>query len=105
MNIRSKFQHSNLYTPPPRNCGSLAHFQPINQEETLEILNSMKKTMYDIDPCNIHFLMEIKEVLLSTWTKIINTSLLNGSCLQPWIKAFVRPPIKSSKLDREVKNY
>ena len=29
----------------------------------------MKKTC-DIDPCNIHFLMDFKEVLLSTWTKI-----------------------------------
>ena len=65
----------------------------------------MKKTTCVIDPCNVHFLMEFKENLLSTWTKIINTSLLNGSFLQPWKKAVVRPLIKSSKLDREFKNY
>ena len=63
----------------------------------------MMKTTCDIDPCNIHFLMEFKEVLLSTWTKIINTSLLNGFFLQPWKKAVVRPLIKSSKLGRNQK--
>ena len=75
MKIRSQFQHSNLYTPPSRNCTNLTQFRPISQGETLEILNSIKKRACDIDPCNIHFFMEFKEVLLSTQTKIINTSL------------------------------
>ena len=105
MKIRSQFQHSNLYTPPSGNCANLTQSRPISHEETLEILNSMKKTMCDIDLCNIHFLMEFKEILLSAWTKIIYTSLLNGSFLQPWKKAVVRPGIKSSKSDRELKNY
>ena len=86
MKIRSHFQHSNLYTPLSSNCTTLPHFRPISQVEILEILNSMKKTMCDIDPCNIHFLMEFKYDLLSTWTLIIKTSLLNGSFLQPWKK-------------------
>ena len=64
-----------------------------------------RKTTCDIDPCNINFVMEFKEVLLCTWTNIINTSLLNGSFLQPWKKAVIRPLIKSSKLDREFRNY
>ena len=66
MKIRSHFQHPNPYTPQSRNCATLTHFRPTSQEETLEILNSMKKTMSDMDPCNIHFLIEFKEVLLST---------------------------------------
>ena len=49
--------------------------------------------------------MEFKGVLLSTWTKIIDTSLLNGFFLQPWKKAVFRHLIKSSQLDREFKNY
>ena len=65
----------------------------------------MKKTTCDIDPCKIHFLMEFKEVLLSIWTKIIGTSLLDGSFLQSWKKVVVRPLIKLSKLDMEFKNY
>ena len=59
--IRSQFQHSNLYTPPLWNCANLTQFRPISEEETLEILNSMKKTTCDIDPCNIHFLMDSKK--------------------------------------------
>ena len=95
MKLRSQFQHSILYTPPSRNCATL--------KEIPEILNSIKKTTCDINPCNIHFCMEFKEVLLSTWLKIINTSLLNGSFLQPRKKTVVRPLIKSSKLDRNSK--
>ena len=102
--IRSKFQYSYLYTPPSRNCANLTDFRPISQEETIEILNSMKKTMCDIDPCSIHFFMEFKEVMLTTWTKIINTTLLNASFLQPW-KKLLSDLIKPSKLDREFKNY
>ena len=52
MKIRSQFQHSNLYTPPSRNVATPTHFRPISQEKTLEKLNSMKKTMCDIDHCN-----------------------------------------------------
>ena len=103
MKIRIQFQHSNLYTPPSRNCATLTHFRPIIQEQILEILNSMKKTTCDTDPCNIHFLIEFKEVLLSTWTRVINTSLLYGPFLQPWEEAVVRPLTKSSKLDRGLK--
>ena len=65
----------------------------------------MKKTTCDVDPCNINFLMEFKGILLRTWTKIINKSLLSGSFIQSWKKAIIRPLIKSSKLHREFKNY
>ena len=105
MKVRSQSQQSNLYTLPSSNCATLPHFWPITQKETPEITNTMKKKICDIDPCNIHFLMEFKGVLLSTWSKIINTSLLNGSFLQPWKKPVVRLLIKTSKLDREFKNY
>ena len=44
--IGSQFQHSNLYTPPSQNCAFLTQFRPISKEETLEILNSMKKTCH-----------------------------------------------------------
>ena len=65
----------------------------------------MKKTTCDVDPCNMNFLMEFRDVLLGTWTKIINKSLLSGHYLQSWKKAIIRPLIKSSKLQRELKNY
>ena len=64
----------------------------------------MKKTTFVMKSCNINFLMECKEVLLGTWTKIISTSLLNCSFLQSWKKAVVPPLIKSSKQDKEFKN-
>ena len=102
--IRSQFQQSRLYTPPSQKCKNFTQFRPISDEETLKILNNMKKTTCDVDPCNINFLMEFKGTLLGTWTKIINKSLLNGCFLQSWKKAIIRPLIKSSKLHREFKN-
>ena len=83
----------------------MTHFRPISDEKTLKILNNMKKTTCDVDPCNMNFLMEFKGILLGTWTKIINKSLLSGYFLQSWKKAIIRPLIKSSKLHREFKNY
>ena len=83
----------------------MTHFRPISDEETLKILNNMKKTTCDVDPCNMNFLMEFKGILLGTWTKIINKLLLSGYFLQSWKKAIIRPLIKSSKLHREFKNY
>ena len=56
--IRSQFQQSKLYTPPSQKCKNLTQFRPISDEETLKILNNMKKTTCDVDPCNINFLME-----------------------------------------------
>ena len=50
----------------------MTHFRPISDEETLKILSSMKKTMCDVDPCNMNFLMEFKGILLGTWTRIIS---------------------------------
>ena len=103
--IRSQFQQSKLYTPPSWKCENLTQFRPINDEETMKILNSIKKTICDVDPCNINFLMEFKGILLRTWTKIINKSLLSGSFLHSWKKAIITPLIKSSKFHRELKNY
>ena len=67
--------------------------QPMSEEEILKILNNMKKTTCDVDPCNMNFLMEFRDVLLGTWTKIINKSLLSGHFLQFWKKAIIRPLI------------
>ena len=85
--IRSQFQQSRLYTPPSQKCKNMTQFRPISDEETLKILNNVKKTTCDVDPCNMNFLMEFKRILLGTWTKIINKSLLSGYFLQSWKKS------------------
>ena len=104
--IRSQFQQSNLYTPPSQKCKNLTQFRSISDEETQKILNSMKKkTICDVDPCNINLPMEFKGILLRTWTRIITKSLLNGSFLQSWKKAVSSSLIKSSILHTEFTNY
>ena len=103
--IRSQFQQSRPYTPPSWKCKNMTQFRPMSEEEILKILNNMKKTTCNVDPCNMNFLMEFREVLLGTWAKIINKLLLSGHFLQSWKKAIIRPLTKSSKLHREFKNY
>ena len=103
--IRSQFQQSRPYTPPSQKCKNMTQFRPMNEDEILKILNNMKKTTCDVNPCNKNFLMEFRKVLLGTWTKIINKLLLSGHFLQSWKKAIIRPLIKCSKLHREFKNY
>ena len=79
--IRSEFEQSSLYAPSSHNCGNLTQFRPISDEKILGILNSMKKTTCDVYLCEINFFMAFTGVLLRTWTKIIKTSLFNGSFL------------------------
>ena len=103
--IRSRFQQSNLYTPPSQNCANLTQFRPICDEKTLKILNNMKKTTCDVYLCKINFFMAFPGVLLRTWTKMVKKSPLNGSFLQSWKKAVIRLLMKSCKLYRDLKNY
>ena len=80
--IRSQFEQLSLYTPPSQNCANHTQFRPINDEKTLGILKSMKNTTCVVYLCKINFFTALTGVLLRTWTKIIKTSLFNGSFLQ-----------------------
>ena len=38
----------------------MTQFRPMSEEEILKILNNMKKTTCDVDPCNMNFLYGIQ---------------------------------------------
>ena len=94
--MRSQFQQSNLYTPPSWNCNNLTQFRPIRNEETLKILNSMKKTTCDVDPCHINFLMEFQRNLAKNMhkdnqqitIKWLLSPVLANSCYQTTYQIF-----------------
>ena len=58
-----------------------------------------------IDPCNTRFLIKFKETILDAITTIVNQSLTTGEFLDDWKVGAVRPFIKESNLDTELKNY
>ena len=57
------------------------------------------------DPCNTRFLLRFKETLLDAITMIVNQSLTTGEFLDDWKMAIVRPLIKGTNIDIELKNY
>ena len=65
----------------------------------------MKPTTCIIDPCNTRFLLKFKETILDAITIIVNQSLTTGEFLDDWKMAIVRPLIKGTSLDTELKNY
>ena len=65
----------------------------------------MNPTTCIIDPCNTRFLLKFKETILDAISTIVNQSLTTGEFLDDWMIAIVRPLIKGTNLDTELKNY
>ena len=65
----------------------------------------MNQTTCIIDPCNTRFLLKCKETILDAITIIGNQSLTTGEVLDDWKMAIVRPLIKGTNLDTELKNF
>ena len=65
----------------------------------------MKPTTCIIDPCNTRFLLKFKETILDAITIIVNQSLTTREFLDDWKMAMIRPLIKGTNLDTELKNH
>ena len=80
-------------------------FPASGKKEILNSIKDMKPTTCIIDPCNMRFLLKFKETILDAITIIVNQSLTTGEFLDDWKMAVVRPLIKGTNLDTELKNY
>ena len=63
----------------------------------------MKPTTCITDPCNTRFLLKFKETILDAITIMVNQSLTTGEFLDDWKMAMLRPLIKGTNLDTELK--
>ena len=75
------------------------------KDEILNIIKNMNPTTCISDSCNTRFLLKFKETILDAITTIVNQSLTTGEFLDDWKMAMVRPLIKGTNLDTELKNY
>ena len=103
--IRSEFQHDETYNIPIRNCNTLSNYQTITDEELFEPTKKMNSATCSNDPCNTKFILSFSLILVPTWTKMINKSILEGIVLQNWKKAIILPIQKNHKLGTDLTNY
>ena len=103
--IREQFHSQSTKKSYHRKCSKLTGFLPLEKEEILNIIKDMKPTTCITDPCNTRFLLKFKETIPDAITIIANQSLTTGEFLDDWKIAVVRPLIKGTNLDTELKNY
>ena len=94
-NQKSTFQQEQLCT-----------LEPFTQDEIHSILKKAKPTSCALDPVPTRFLYEHIDILLPTITRLVNTSLSAGVMPANCKKALVKPLLKKTGLDPDVrKNY
>ena len=103
--IREWFHGQSTKKSYHRKCSKFTGFLPLEKEEILNIIKNMNATTCIIDPCNTRFLLKFTETILDAITIIVNQSLTTGESLDDWKMAIVRPLIKGTNLDTELKNY
>ena len=103
--IREQFHGQSTKKSHHRKCSKFTGFLPLEKEEILNIIKNMNPTTCIIDPCNTRFLLKFKETILDAITTIVNQSLTTEEFLDDWKMAIVRPLIKGTNLDSELKNY
>ena len=103
--IREWFHGQSTRKSYHRKCSKFTGFLPLEKEEILNIIKNMNPTTCITDACNTRFLLKFKEPILDAITIIVNQSLTTGEFLDNWKMAMVRPHIKGTNLDSELKNY
>ena len=103
--IRSEFQHDEIYNIPTSNCNTLSYFQAITEEELFNSIKTMNSTTSSNDLCNTKFILNLSQILVPVWTKIINKSIVEGTVLKCWKEAIILPIQKNHKLGTDLTNY
>ena len=104
---------NNCPPPNPTACpdtsfagNPLLTFEPVTDEFVLKIINSAYAKSYELDPIPTTLLYENLDILSSTITNIINTSLTTGIVPCDLKTAVVKPLLKKPSLDKNLlKNY
>ena len=103
--IREQFHGQSTEKSYHRKCSNFTGFLPLEREEILNIIKNTNPTTCITNPCNTRFLLKFKETILDAITIIVNQSLRTGEFLDDWKMAIIRPFIKGTNLETELKNY
>ena len=81
-------------------------FMPVTEDEVYKCISESPTKSCSLDPIPTFLLKDCLDILLSSITKLVNYSLIEGSFPNSFKKAVVTPLIKKASLPRDdLKNY
>ena len=93
------------YTPRKRDVPQLQNFKEIQPEDTLNIIKKLGLKQCELDTFPVQIVNDLKDIFATKLTSIINCSLREGSFLNTWKTALVKPLIKKVPLGPVDMNY
>lgn len=103
--IRDDLSDCPTYSPSFRGTEELKVFQPMTEEEVVNIIRSMPTKSCESDVITTKLLKHILSKLGSVITGVVNLSLSSGTFATDWKSAIVRPLLKKKGLELTAKNY
>ena len=103
--IREELSHVQKYQPTGSAPGVLSCFQEIAPEQITTLLKKAKATTCDSDPIPSSLMKQNTDILIPVITKLVNSSLLQGSFYEQWKLAIVRPLLKSPSAELTLSQY
>ena len=105
--IRDTFATSGSFNDAPDSVPPAFNaFMPVTEDEVYKCISESPTKSCSLDPIPIFLLKDCLDILLSSITKLVNYSLIEGSFPNSFIKAVVTPLIKKASLPRDdLKNY
>ena len=105
--IRDTFATSGSFNDAPDSVPPTFNaFMPVTEDEVYKCISESPTKSCSLDPIPTFLLKDCLDILLSSITKLVNYSLIEGSFPNSFKKAVVTPLIKKASLPRDdLKNY
>ena len=105
--IRDTFSTSGSFNDAPDSLPPAFNaFMPVTEDEVYKCISQSPTKSCSLDPIPTFLLKDCLDILLSSITKLVNHSLIEGSFPNSFKKAVVTPLIKKASLPRDdLKNY
>ena len=105
--IRDTFSTSGSFNDAPDSLPPAFNaFMPVTEDEVYKCISESPTKSCSLDPIPTFLLKDCLDILLSSITKLVNHSLIEGSFPNSFKKAIVTPLIKKASLPRDdLKNY
>ena len=100
--IRDTFSTSGSFNDAPDSVPPAFNaFMPVTEDEVYKCISESPTKSCSLDPIPTFLLKDCLDILLSSITKLVNYSLIEGSFRNSFKKAVVTPLIKNSSLPRD----
>ena len=79
----------------------LSRFHTLSEDQILKLIRESKSTTATVDPAPTKLILELIDVLLPVFQKIVSLSFTSGTVPSAFKKAVVKPLIKKGKKEKE----